>query len=141
MTIDNRYWAGLFDGEGSIYIAKNLRTAQVVVTQKELPILFMLQKQFGGKIIKYGKQTCHKWRVASAGDIEKFLEAIAPHAIIKAVEIQVALELIKGGWGRGRGYQPPMSSAEEARRQGLRDRLMADRKDEKQVAETESRER
>lgn len=131
MTIDNRYWAGLFDGEGSIYISKNVRHIQVVVTQKELPILHMLQKHFGGGITKYGKQTCHKWRVASVVGAEAFLKAVAPHAIIKAVEIQVALELL-GGCGRGKGYQPRMTEAEESRRKGLREALMADRADDKQ---------
>ena len=131
MTIDNRYWAGLFDGEGSIHVAKDLRHMYVTLTQKELPILFMLKNQFGGTVKKYGKQTCHKWQIVAADSVELFLKSVAPHSIIKAVEIQVTLELLKG-WGRGRGYQPKMKVEEEARRQSLRDRLMADRADDKQ---------
>lgn len=133
MTIDNRYWAGFFDGEGNIHVAPDVRHMAVSITQKEPAILFLLQKQFGGKIKKYGKQTCHKWRVHSAGEAEAFLKAIAPFLVIKAVEVQVCLEMLKG-WGRGRGYQPPMTREEEARRKSLREKLMADRTDEKQLA-------
>ena len=59
MTVSNEYWAGFFDGEGSVlpekyysetHKEKFIVGVKVVVTQKEPMVLCLLEKQFGGKV-------------------------------------------------------------------------------------------
>ncbi len=126
MDIDNRYWAGLFDGEGSIYIAKDLIHAQISVTQKEEKVLYLLQAVFGGKVSKYGKQTCHKWRASSIQDMTIFLEAIVHYSIIKKTEIEIALKFLYGMRKNNLGCHP-LTPQEKEKRVILRERLMRDR--------------
>lgn len=120
--IDNSYWAGLFDGEGNIYISKGLHHMQVSITQKRPEILYLLKEVFGGGVTKYGKQTCHKWRVSSIEDIRNFLEVIYPYSIIKKGEISVALEFLKNSIPHSKGYRP-LPIEEKERREGLRNNL------------------
>ncbi len=136
MEIDNRYWAGLFDGEGSIYIAKDLIHWRVTLTQKELPILYLFKNRFGGGITKYGKQTCHRLCLNSIAEMTAFLEAIVPYAIIKAIEIRVMLEFLngckKGDYNRGYNGGKSLKKEEVERRLSLREQMMTDRRDTKQ---------
>lgn len=134
MEIDNRYWAGLFDGEGHIYFAKDLVHIKVSLTQKETAVLFLLKNRFGGYIHKYGKQTCHKWEVGGRKDMVAFLEAVKPYVIIKAVEVGAALEALSG-FRQSRFYNSGLNAAlpveEMDRRRVLREKLMSDRADPK----------
>ena len=77
----NEYVAGLFDGEGCIYIAKNLGAVQVSITQQSTGILRLLKQRFGGTVSKYGKQHCHKWRITNKVEMVNFLKAIEPFDI------------------------------------------------------------
>ena len=122
MKVDNRYWAGLFDGEGSVYIYPHGKGMQISITQKDVTILHLLKLVFGGDITKYGKQTCHKWRVINGMEMKNFLTAIVPYAIIKALDVQVALEFLSKWRHSGKGYHP-LPKEEAKRRQELRDRL------------------
>ena len=124
--IRNDYWAGLFDGEGSIYIAKDLIHMQVSITQKETDILYLLKKEFGGGVTKYGKQTCHKWRVTSVDTMKKFLLSIEPYSIIKRGEIIIALEFLNGMRANNR-QQSKMDEQEREERQTLFDKLVIER--------------
>lgn len=85
------YVAGLFDGEGCIYISPNLVGLQVSVTQKKPEILYLLASQYGGSVSKYGKQACHKWRIWDTKEIEHFLQEILPHCLIKRGEVEIGL--------------------------------------------------
>ncbi len=85
------YVAGLFDGEGCVYISPNLVGIQVSVTQQKTEILYLLKKQFGGGVTRYGKQSCHKWRLTKTEDIEIFLNAIYPYCIVKKAEVAIGL--------------------------------------------------
>jgi len=127
MNIDSRYWAGLFDGEGSIYFDKRCSSIQITVTQKDTPILHLLKNRFGGAVTKYGKQNCHKWRIVGVGKTLAFLKEIGPFCIIKAVEVQCALEMLSGWKFESKGYHP-LSDKERERRVSLRHQLMTDRK-------------
>ena len=49
----NEYVAGLFDGEGCVYIAKRLTSMQINITQNTTGILQLLQNKFGGKITQH----------------------------------------------------------------------------------------
>ena len=126
MGIDNRYWAGLFDGEGNINVAKDLVHVQVALTQKEPKILHLLEDAFGGGVTKYGKQTCYKWRVWKIEDMIVFLESILPFSIIKKTEISISLEFLYGMRKENLGYNP-LSLEERMRRMKLRERLLEDR--------------
>lgn len=136
MEIDNRYWAGLFDGEGNINFSKDLKHMRVNVTQKEPLILQLIKNRFGGTIAKYRCHTCHRWFANNKDQMLNFLESISPYVIIKAVEVQCSIEALKGfrnsKWNGG-GMNRKLDPEELDRRQVLRDKLMADRKDEKQV--------
>lgn len=132
MEIDNRYWAGFFDGEGHISIAKDLVHMQVGVTQKEPQALYLMRNRFGGKVEKYAYQTCFKWRLTKAEEMERFLVALAPYLIVKAVEAQIALEMLKG-WRRENKGCHPLEKEELERRRGLYGKFQEDRRDLKQV--------
>lgn len=133
MLIDNRYWAGFFDGEGHISVRKTLTQVQIQVTQKEPSVLYLLASRFGGVVEPAGvKKNAHRWRLSSSKASGEFLKEISPYLIIKAVEAKAAIEIINRMTGKR------MSAAarekEMAERQRLRDFLMADRADEKQIA-------
>lgn len=134
MKVSNQYWAGLFDGEGHIYFAKDLRHMTVGVTQKETAILFLLKGVFGGRVYKSHANTCHRWEAISKAQTLPFLEVIAPYVIIKAVEVQVAIEALSGfrnsKYNSG-GMNPPLDAKELKRRKLLRDKMMTDRADPK----------
>ena len=145
MNVSNQYWAGLFDGEGNVYIFKNLKRIQAIVTQKETPILYLLREKFGGHV--YRSTRAHFWRCGSLKETQNFLEAIKPYSIIKAVEIQIALEIMSGMKKRVNIYKKeligvngnrsglagvvPVSKEELQRRQDLRDAFYVDRRDPK----------
>lgn len=130
MIVDNRYWAGLFDGEGSIYIARDLTRMTVSLTQKETAVLYLLKARFGGALGLMKKQNCYRWVLCGSDQISEFLKAIAPFSIIKAVEIQVAIELCERFKFRQKGR--PLADDERNVRYALREKLMADRKEAKQ---------
>ena len=112
------YWAGLFDGEGNIYIAKDLVHLCVSITQKENAILYVAKQKFGGTVVKYGKQTCYKWRVFSIREMISFLEAIEPYVFIKSGEVKIALEFLRGMRMENKGCNP-LTSEELVRRKEL----------------------
>lgn len=136
MEIDNRYWAGLFDGEGNCYIDKDLIHYRVSLTQKELPILYLLKNRFGGTICQYKSQTCAKWCTNSVAEMKMFLEAIVPYVIIKAIEVRLLLEFIqgckKGDYNRGYNGGKSLPPEEVERRLSLHNAMAIDRADIKQ---------
>lgn len=132
MEIDNRYWAGLFDGEGNIYFAKDLVHLKVAIAQKEIAILFLLRNRFGGRVSQYGIQNTAHWECFNKWDMTKFLQAVQPYAIIKAIEVRIALEILdrwntrhsrNGNGGRGR----TMSIEELNRRKVLKEKFDCER--------------
>lgn len=134
MEIPNSYWAGIFDGEGNIYFAKDLVHIKVGVAQKEPGILYLLKTRFGGNVYQYGEQPTPHWECFNKQQTTSFLKAIVPYLIIKKVEAEIALEALSG-WLPSRNYpngmNPAMRPEERARRQGLKDRFDADRADPK----------
>lgn len=152
MQVSNQYWAGLFDGEGCVipekYFSKThsekfIVGVKVALVQKERMVLYLLQKKFGG-FIHIRKNGIGQWGCGKAIEVIAFLEAIKPYAIIKAVEIVIALELLDAivkprttsfqkdrqgrKWIRGK---PPISLEEIKRRQLLESKFVADRADSK----------
>jgi len=94
-VLDNAYVAGLFDGEGCIHVQKNCQM-KVYLTQKDPEILYLLKKQYGGRV--YTKQDGNEnytaqWQLCPKKDMESFLKAIQPHSIIKRSQIELALQM------------------------------------------------
>jgi hypothetical protein len=99
-------------------VSKDLQHIQVSVTQKETPVLYLLQQTFGGKVSKYGKQNCHKWRVHAVPEMLNFLRAVQPYAFIKLGEIKIAIQFLEGMRPGGKGCHP-LTPDEVLRREGL----------------------
>lgn len=102
MQVSNQYWAGFFDGEGSVCLEryhskihdeKFIVGVKVCVTQKETFVLYLLAKNFGGKVL-LNKQKVHKWYCGKAEQAIAFLTAVKPYVIVKATEVHIALELL-----------------------------------------------
>jgi len=111
----DEYVAGLFYGEGCVHIAKSLTHCAISITQKRPEILYLLQQKYGGKVSKYGKQSCHKWRVFACEDNEKFLNAIYPHVIIKKSEVEIGLKFLANQEKRNLRYNPLTEEQKELR--------------------------
>ncbi|OHB71637.1 MAG: hypothetical protein A2W23_05045 [Planctomycetes bacterium RBG_16_43_13] len=93
----NEYWAGFFDGEGSVSIHNGLRM-NVAIAQKKTFVLELAKKQFGGSIYsKNSKITnpCSHWKITKKSLIVNFLEAIYPYSIVKKTEIEIGLRAVK----------------------------------------------
>lgn len=105
MSVSPEYWAGLFDGEGCVYIAKGKRTAtrrgqyqlcvEVRMTSDE-PI-YLLKEEFGGTVTlqpakpNLNKRGTFSWKARSLVG-RQFLETIRPYTMIKSSQIDAALD-------------------------------------------------
>src|SRR3990167_4981405 len=100
------YYAGLFDGEGCVYIKPGLKQVgrihslmlSVSVTMTDTVALCELERDFGGKLrrsvcndLTRHKKIPYRWQL-SARQAETFLRAIRQFAKVKAAQIDVALE-------------------------------------------------
>jgi hypothetical protein len=111
---DLAYWAGLFDGEGCVLIARGRNPGRKVVqhwltvsvSNTDLDVLRELGERFGGSIAtdrtrKPHWHTCYHWhtsgRIAAA-----FLSAILPFARVKRAQIELALAFQSSLDGRAR---------------------------------------
>lgn len=113
-SLDIRYIAGFFDGEGCIdlYLRQDLDHAmrfvlQVSIAQTRPAVLKQIGKRFGGHLAPpRNKCTVHLLMFTSAA-AGRFLKAILPHLIVKKREAEIALEyrsLVKRGtYGSGWG--------------------------------------
>lgn len=120
----NEYVAGLFDGEGCIYISKDLHCLQVSISQKTTGILKLLATKFGGKIRTKSKcHSCWQWRLTNKQEIIGFLQAIEPHVIIKKSDVAIAFEFLNT-YEKSRGYRV-LKGDDLEYRQNLKDRLHA----------------
>ena len=93
----NAYAAGLVDGEGSIFIAKqpSCYTIRIVVEMTERPPIEFLHKNFGGrmtsgKVLKSGKRS-YVWCIATRGDIEPFINRVYKYMLAKKEQARIAL--------------------------------------------------
>lgn len=105
INLDLRYVAGLFDGEGYVYIFKKSRQGHVGyylsagITMTHRPILEQLHQQFGGHLNgnrTYEQNPNHRtqfhWGLANsvAGN---FIRLIQPFSIVKLDQIDLGLAL------------------------------------------------
>lgn len=100
------YYAGLFDGEGTVGIYKFNKgdkfyyKLEVQLSNTYLPILYQLKELFGGSVYvdkKNWKNTrliVGKWTV-SASQAVPFIKDIVPYSLIKKEQLLLALEFQK----------------------------------------------
>ena len=103
--VEKAYFAGIFDGEGTIGIChsnkhRKSRQLQIAVGQtiKGYPVLRRLEEKFGGGI--YPGIRCKRWCIngKKAGD---FLALVLPYMLIKRDEAELALEFERERLTRG----------------------------------------
>jgi len=101
------YVAGLIDGEGCIGITVNNRRTKptyqaridVGMSEKALPLLEALRRQYGGSLSKTRESTsawgaAWRWALTSRAETTPFLRAIKPHLMLKAEQADLALRLL-----------------------------------------------
>jgi len=92
------YYAGFFDGEGSISIVRRKPHGHILhvdVGQVDRRPLDALKTRFGGTVQRqarhsYGQRDLWYWKV-SARSALPFLEAVLPHLIVKREQAELAL--------------------------------------------------
>lgn len=95
----NEYFAGFFDGEGTVDI--RFRTThggkyfryelRVQIVQIDVKPLIVLRDKWGGSICKPKNSKTSRWLVSS-DQAAKFLRDVRPHLIVKADEADIGLE-------------------------------------------------
>lgn len=109
--VDLAYFAGLFDGEGSISIAKVKCTRirnpsvsfyyrlQVCLVNNDRPVVEWLKSQFGGSIcvrnMKGARMETHCWSCCCQQGL-RFLQQVFPYLHIKRRQAEVAIKFQLG---------------------------------------------
>ena len=96
----DRYWAGFFDADGCVRIARTKSGHPVVVALVAncyLPVMHRFRERFGGSLHRMGRSSERHRRlyqiVLGSAAAAKFLRAVGPYCIVKAEQISLALEL------------------------------------------------
>lgn len=106
--VDRAYWAGLFDGEGSIALYPQpkckLPLLRVRLTNTNMYVLELLKQNYGGSIAstgtvgidKYGfnHQPCWRWQITGNKALV-FLEDIRDFVIIKYDKVRDCIKFQK----------------------------------------------
>jgi hypothetical protein len=103
MELSSQYAAGLFDGEGTILIAKSDRTKyrpngtplynlRASLGSQNVVVLEMLQEKYGGWI--YRRQGVHTW-ILTTKNAAAFLEDVIPYLVIKQEQAFIGLQFQK----------------------------------------------
>lgn len=124
--ISNQYWAGFFDGEGSVSISNVLRP-KANLTQNNRKVLDYAQSIFGGSVYKKGLLG-HSLMITNIDKVDFFLKSIYPFLIVKKDEVSVVIELIGSLTKKNNGCHP-LSAEEKDRRLTLRRKLQEIRPD------------
>ena len=90
---DLAYFAGIFDGEGNIYIQRS-HVIQITTTSEELKLWLLWN--IGGVCCTYhdGNDThkrVYKWRVIRKADVIALATAVLPYCVVKQRELRVFL--------------------------------------------------
>lgn len=119
MTDEDAYFAGLFDGEGSVLIVRQTSRNRfyqldVKLGNTYVEVVSALQERYGGSIhqtiLKSGK-SYHTWRLRS-GKAADFLIRVFPFLIIKRTQAELGLTFQEGKCA-SRGYAEPVHRIEE----------------------------
>jgi len=97
--LSDQWAAGFFDGEGSVSLLRRKRGGfiehmlAVAVGQNDQRPLLALKAAYGGSQCNSKTPSgCWRWRLHGA-EAEAFLRRIRPYSIVKADQIDLALEL------------------------------------------------
>lgn len=94
------YFAGLFDGEGSIDVANNrIRVPRLKITMTDGPTLDWLYETFGGNVIienpsGSAKLKAWKWYAIRQVDVRAILEGALPYLKLKRRRAEAALAVL-----------------------------------------------
>jgi hypothetical protein len=128
--LDPKYVAGLFDGEGTLFIARHKGSghkrgwtfqARASITIREKWLLEIWKEQFGGWKINTARQASSKHAPAFAWAtsdrrIIPFLDVVQPHLLLKAKQAMVVREFVELKAAHGYG---PLSDEQYAERERL----------------------
>lgn len=102
------YWAGLFDGEGSVVIANHNNGSQLKVTLPNTytPIVQELFQLFGGSYSEHpgvgiNDKPFARWELSHKDNINRFLINILPYLRIKREQALIGLAFAKTVGNRG----------------------------------------
>lgn len=99
-NIQLAYFAGLFDGEGHVYIKTEAKKRGIVSLQCGIGMtdpepLAMLYREYEGTFIQESSNSPHldifRWRLTTK-KAERFLKDILPFSLVKAPQIRLSLE-------------------------------------------------
>lgn len=102
LSMEIQYWAGLFDGEGSITLSKrssksNSRYLVLSLPNTHRPVLDLMQTDLGGKVFLNRKPNLEKghrgtsvWK-ATTDEAYQILQKLYPYLVIKKDEAEVAM--------------------------------------------------
>lgn len=97
--LSDQWAAGFFDGEGSVSVLRRVRGGfiehmlAVAVGQNDQRPLLALRDEYGGSQCNSKTPSgCWRWRI-HGGQAEAFLRRIRPYSIVKAEQIDLALEI------------------------------------------------
>ena len=96
---DLAYYAGFFDGEGSICIVKKTKgqyVLEVTVTNTYYWILESYALAFGGSVgthrtREFGRKPCWRW-AAAANIAHRFLSLVLPYLEVKKYQAEIAIQ-------------------------------------------------
>lgn len=94
------YWAGFFDGEGTIYISKHKINGKYInyfvdaaIVNSYKPVLEEIQQAFGGTIRHAAGKNKHLWLwTIRANQAVEFLETMLPFLQVKGKQARLAIE-------------------------------------------------
>lgn len=96
----DRYWAGFFDADGCVRVAKAKAGHPFItahVANCYLPAMHQFKERYGGSLHRMGRSSERHRRlyqiVLGSAIAARFLRAIQPYCIVKAEQISLALEL------------------------------------------------
>lgn len=96
----NAYFAGFFDGEGSIDYENKGTTVRVAIGNTAKSLLQFMTKRYGGRFHPFNGRPEHhtpmfSWSIRNKSESEKFLLQVLPYLKIKHVSAKAALEHVR----------------------------------------------
>ena len=107
-VLSDQYVAGLFDGEGCMFIHKvwlkgkyekySRIRMRIFITNTNLYIIKLLTEWLGGGgydekgSLKAGWKACYDWRLTGKKDMTNFLNRIKNYVVIKKEEVRLGLQ-------------------------------------------------
>jgi hypothetical protein len=96
----NAYFAGFFDGEGSIDYENNGRSVRIAIGNTAKSLLQFMTQRYGGKLHPFNGRPEHhapmfSWSIRNKAESEKFLLQVIPYLKIKRDIAQKALNHVR----------------------------------------------